>query len=414
MAGLFGALAAGAEFKSGQVLDRLPEFMMWGPAKSGQAVNYMSALQVTTVLACCRVLANGVAQVPWRVMKARAGGHGADPDPSHPLYKLINRRPNFYQTSFEFRSTLVLHLALAGNAFVFVSRGAGGRILELIPLEPGRVSVTRARDLSLSYQVSSEEGFTLSNLTSREIWHIRGLSWNSWMGMEGVKLAREAIGLSLALEEAHSRLHANGVQPSGTWAVEGKLTPEQHVKLTEWIKKHAAGDNRGAPLILDNGAKWMAQQMSGVDSEHLATRRFQVEEDCRAMNVQPMMVFAVDKPTYNSAEQLFTAHVVHTLSPLYELIEQSADVFLLEAEDDTGHFTAFNPRGLIRGSLKDQADYFAKMTGSGGSPAIMTQDECRDEIDLPPKGGKAAELREPTNVASKAPATPNTQETEDA
>jgi HK97 family phage portal protein len=413
MAGLFGALAAGAESKSSQVLDRLPEFMLWGPSKTGQTVSYMSALQVTTILACCRVLANGVSQIPWQVMKARAGGRGADPDPTHPVYKLLNRRPNFYQTSFEFRSTLVLHLALAGNAFVYISRGAGGKILELIPLEPGRVSVTRARDLSLSYQVSSEEGFSLSNLTSREIWHIRGLSWNSWMGMEAVKLAREALGLSLALEEAHARLHANGVQPSGTWSVDGKLSPEQHVKLTEWIKKHAAGDNRGAPLVLDNGAKWLTQQMSGVDSEHLATRRFQVEEDCRAMNVQPMMVFAVDKPTYASAEQLFTAHKVHTIAPLCELIEQSADVCLLGVDDDQGHYTAFNMRGLIRGSLKDQAEYYAKMTGSGGSPAIMTQDECRDELDLPPMGGKAAELREPTNVASKAPATPDTQ-TEDA
>jgi len=188
MAGLFGALAAGAESKSSQVLDRLPEFMLWGPSKTGQTVSYMSALQVTTILACCRVLANGVSQIPWQVMKARAGGRGADPDPTHPVYKLLNRRPNFYQTSFEFRSTLVLHLALAGNAFLYISRGAGGNILELIPLEPGRVSVTRARDLSLSYQVSSEEGFTLSNLTSREIWHIRGLSWNSWMGTLGTAL----------------------------------------------------------------------------------------------------------------------------------------------------------------------------------------------------------------------------------
>ena len=404
--GFFDRLFDGREFKDAGVLDRLPDFLLWGSSKSGQAVNYMTALQVTTVLACCRVLCNGVAQVPWRVMLSRPGGRGADPDPKHPLYRLLNRRPNYYQTSFEFRSTLVLHLALTGNAFVFISRGPDGRILELIPLEPGRVAVRRLTDLSFRYDITIDDGGQgRRDLTSREIWHIRGLSWNSWMGLETVKLAREALGLSMALEEAHARLHSNGVSPSGTYSVQNKLTDDQHAKLTKWIKAHASAAERGAPLVLDNGATWLAQQMTGVDAQHVETRRFQVEETCRTMNVQPMMVFAVDKPTYASVEQLKIAHVDHTLMPIYELIEQSADIWLLEVEDDTGHFTQLNPRGLIRGSLKDQAEYFAKALGAGGAPAWMTQDEVRDECDLPPQGGAAARLREPTNVASKAPST---------
>lgn len=404
--GFMGALLQGAETKDGtSVLDRLPGYLLWGPAKSGQTVNYETALQVTAVLACCQVLCNGVAQVPFRVMKARPGGRGADPDPRHPLYRLLNRRPNSYQTSFEFRSTIVLHLALARNAFVYISRGSGDRILELIPLEPGRVTVTRNRDLSLSYKVSAEDGEAAPfTLTQNEMWHLRGLSWNGWMGMEAVRLAREAIGLSLALEEAHSRLHANGVQPGGTYAVDGKLSDEQHTKLTGWIKKHAAGENRGGPLVLDNGAKWLAQQMSGVDAQHVETRRHQVLEVCRAMNVQPMMVFAVDRPTYASAEQLFTAHAVHGLGPLYELIEQSADVFLLGVDDDTGHYCHLDPRGLMRGSMKDQGEYYAKALGSGGSRPWMTQDEIRDEVDLTPKGGPADELLDPAGAAPTSPA----------
>ncbi len=409
MRGIFDRLFDGREFKA-SVLDSLPDFLMWGPSKSGQTVNYMTALQVSTVLACCRVLTNGVAQVPWQILKSRADGRGADVDRTHPLYKLLCRRPNDYQTSFEFRAVLVLHLVLAGNAFVYISRGPGGRILELIPLEPGRVSVRKLPDLSLRYDVLSEDGAGFRNLTSREIWHIRGLSWNSWMGLETVKLAREQIGLSMALEEGHSRLHQNGVAPSGTYAVDGKLTPDQHQKLTDWIKKHAAGDNRGAPLILDNGAKWLAQQMSGVDAQHIETRRFQVIETCRSLNVQPMMVFAVEQPTYASAEQLFDAHEKHTLQPLYTLIEESADVWLLGVDDDTGHFTAFNSRGLVRGSRKDQSEYYAKALGAGGSPAWMTQDEVREDLDLPPMGGAAAQLREPTNIAAKAPKTTKEEE----
>lgn len=409
MRGLFDALMRGMEIKSdARVLSELPSFLSWGgPTKSGQSVNWQTALKATAVLASCRVLCNGVAQVPWKVMRQRSGG-GADPAKDHPLYRLLNRKPSKNQTSFEFRQTLVLHLVLTGNAYVFKSLGPSDRILELIPLEPGRVSVTEDRG-ELTYSVSGTDGRVVK-LTDREIWHTRAMAWNGWIGLEPVRLAAEAIGLSLALEESHARQHANGVQPSGTYTVDGELTAEQHTQLTEWIKKHASGDNRGAPLILDRGAKWLAQQMSGVDAQHIETRRFQVEDTARAMGVMPIMIGAGDKAqTYASAEQNFAAHVVHAIQPICENIEQSADVRLLGVEDDTGFYTHLDLRGLQRGTLKDQADYFSKALGSGGSPAWLTQDEVRDELDRNPMGGSAARLREPTNVG-KITAPPKEEE----
>lgn len=414
MRGFLSAAVAGAGTKDASILDHLPAFMLWGQVKSGQTVNYDTALKVTTVLACCQVLANGLAQVPWKVMKARPGGRGADPDPTHPLYKIINRRPNDLQTSFEYRETIALHLALARNHYSFISRGAGDRILELIPLEPGRVDAQLdPRTREVRYTVTGEDG-SQRVLTSQEIWHIRGMSWNGWKGMDTVRLAAEAIGLSLALEEGHARLHANGVQSSGTWAVDGKLTDDQHKKLTGWIKAQTSGAKRFDPMVVDNGAKWIAQQMSGVDAQHLETRNHQVIEICRAFNVQPMMIFAVDKPTYASAEQLFMAHNVHTMGPLWERIEQSADVYLLGVEDDTGHYTHFDEKKLQRGSLKDRGDFLAKVTGTGGGRPLMTDDEARDDLDLPPKGGEHDKLQPPSGAASPAAKPTNPDNPEDA
>lgn len=385
------------------VLDRLPDFMTWGPTASGRTINWQEALKATVVLACCTVLCNGVSQVPWKVKRSLPGG-GAEDAVDHELYSLLNRKPNSYQTSFDFRQTIVLHMALAKNAFVFISRGAGDRILELIPLEPGRVAVTQNDDLSLSYDVTGKNARVL-RLTSKEIWHIRGLSWNGWMGMETVRLASEAIGLSLSLEESHARQHANGVQAGGTYAVDGTLTEEQHTQLTAWIKKHAGAENRGGPLILDNGAKWLQQQMTGVDAQHVETRELQAREVCRAMNVMPIMVGCGDKTaTYASAEQMFIAHNVHTLQPLGENIEQGADVWLLGVRDDKGLYTAFDWRGLQRGTLKDQADYFGKALGLGGGRPWLTQDEVRDELDRNPMLGEAAILGQPL-LGSKEPAT---------
>lgn len=414
MRGLFGTLF---EAKSGAVpLESLPGFMLWGEAKSGARVTFDTALQVTTVLACVKVIAEGIAQAPLKLYRPRREG-GADPATDHPLYRLLHRRPNDFQTSFEFRETLLLHLALCGNAFVYVSRGAGDRILELIIVEPGKVQVIRNPDLTLSYRLTGEDG-RQRVLTGRDIWHVRGSSWNGWMGLEIVRLAREAIGLSMALEEAHARLHKNGATTTGTYAVDGALSEEQHVKLTAWIKKHISGENRSAPLVLDNGARWLAQQMSGVDAQHVETRRMQVEEVCRVWRVMPIMVGAADKTaTYASSEQMFIAHVVHCLTPWAERLEQSLDVNLLtEAESDL--YFKFNLAALMRGALKDQGEYFARALGSGGSRPWLTQDEVRALIELNPMGGDAARLLDPPSnkdpIKNPAASEPGSREEETA
>jgi HK97 family phage portal protein len=135
--------------RKAQALTELPSFLMGPDSKTGIPVSWSTALQVATVFACARALAEGVAQVPFKVYQHRPDGLGADERPKHDLYRLVYRRPNPWQTSFEFRETLMLHLVLCGNAYVFKNVVGSGRITELIPLQPGQVAVTRRADLSL-------------------------------------------------------------------------------------------------------------------------------------------------------------------------------------------------------------------------------------------------------------------------
>jgi phage portal protein BeeE len=123
------------------------------------------------------------------------------------------------------------------------------------------------------------------------------------------------------------------------------------------------------------------------------------------MGVMPIMVFSNDKAsTYASAEAMFQAHVVHTLAAWWERIEQSIDCNLLtDADDRAGLYAKFVGNGLMRGSMKDRADYFAKALGSGGSPAWMTQDEVRSMEEMNPMGGDAAALPIATNLPKTPP-----------
>jgi HK97 family phage portal protein len=379
-----------------KTLEQLPPFARWPESKAGIEINTTTALGAATIMACTRAIAEGVAQTEIKFHR-QSGGKERILD--HPLLPILTRRPNPWQTSFEFRETLLFHLVLCGNAFVFVNR-VRGQVVELIPIEPGKVWVQRNPDMTMTYTVTFEDG-RAATLTAADIWHLRGPSWNSWMGLEAIKVARDAIGLSIALETSHARLHKNGLQPSGMYTMEGTMNEEQYKRLRAYLAQHYAGpDNAGTPLILDRSAKWVQQTMTGVDSQHLETRKHQIEEICRHMRVIPLMVQHSDKTaTYASAEQMFIAHVVHTIAPWATRFEQSAEANLLEPGEDVD--IRFNLKSLMRGAAKDRAEYYAKALGSGGSPAWMTQNEVREDDGLDAiEGGDA--LPQPANMTTPA------------
>lgn len=368
-------------------------------AKSGVNVTWETALKVSTVLACARVISQGIAQVPLKIYAESADGNSRTPARSHPLYFLLHNQPNPWQTSFEYRETIGLHLALAGRHYSFINR-VGREVVELIPFEPGQVTPKRADGGEITYEVTLKSG-RVQQFGQEAIWHVRGASWNGWQGLDPVHLAREAIGLAISAEEQHARLFKNGVVASGVYATESKLDPQQFKDLRNLIVAQNGGVNSGLPMIVDQGAKWLPTAFKGVDAQHLEVRRLQVEEVCRTMGVMPIMVGHSDKAsTYASVEQMMLAHVVHTLTPYYTRIEQSIGAHLLGRKDvEQGFYAKFIAAGLLRGAMKDRAAYFSAALGSGGSPAWMTQDEVRSLDELNPMGGEAAVLPKPTNVA---------------
>jgi HK97 family phage portal protein len=370
---------------------------------AGTTVTWKTALDVSTVLACARVLIEGVAQIPFRpYLEDDAGRVVAK---SHHLYRLLVLRPNPWQSSFEFLETVMLHLVMTHNAFVFLNKvGIKREIREMIPIEPGRVVVKQLDDMTLEYHITGKTG-EVQIFRSDSIWHLRGPSWNSYLGLDATRLARNAIGLSMAIEQAQAEFHKNGARTSGLLSVKETLSPEKFGFLAAWLDKHLPGGERfQKPLVLDQEGKYTPFNMSGVDAQTVETRKLQVEEICRQFRVMPIMVGAVATPTYASAEQMFIAHVVHTLAPWYERIERSANINLL-SEDDLakGYYLKFTPNALMRGAAKDRGDFYAKALGSGGSKPWMTQNEVRGFEELDKSTDPEADKLTP--VFSK-PATP--------
>ena len=376
-------------------------------SKAGPTINLDNALKVATLFACLRVLSQGVAQVPFKLFQEQLvdGLKRIEAARWHRHYDLVASLPNEWQTSFEFREQLVLHAGL-GNAYAWKSRTIAG-VSELILLDPGRMIVEQPSEYEKPvYKYSLRDGKTLI-YAAEEIWHVRGPSWSGFAGLDVLQIARDALGLSIATEDSHASLHAKGVKPSGVYSVDGTLSEPQYKQIQTWLKKEAA-ENSGAPLILDRGGKWVSQSMSGIDAQHLETRKHQIEEVCRFMGVAPHKIYSTDKTsTYASAEQFSIQHVVDSLGPWFARIEQSADINLLTKNERTrGYYFKFNANGLLRGAAKDRADYYAKALGSGGHPGWMSPDEVRALEELNPMGGDAGKLPPGSAAAKKPPEEP--------
>lgn len=387
------------------VWERWLELMdMGAKSKSGPSVTGENVWRVSAAMACMAVRARGMAQVPFKLFQETEEGglKRIRQAREHALFDKLAARPNSWQTSYEFREQLELHLCL-GNAFVF-KNFYRDKVEELFILK--NVRAEQQEDMSTRYWVRSKNGEE-REVPAKNIWHLRGLSWDGFMGMDTLNMAREALGLSMALENTAASLHANGVRPTGTYSVDGQLSKDQHASLVAWLKKNAT--EPGTPLVLDRNAKWLSQAMTSVDAQHKEMRDQQIAEVCRFFGVLPIMIgHTGDKAnTYASAETMFTAHKVHTLAPEYTRIQESADVNLLtDKERAQGYYFKFVVSALSWASLKDQGEYFAKSLGSGGSPAWHTQDEIRAFLEFDAMGGDAAKLPVATNTPATAPASP--------
>lgn len=390
------ARAVASEAKSAQsVYERWLQLLDFGAkSKAGPSVNLTTAFRVSAAFACMREISQGLAQVPFKVMQDYEAGGLARKRvaTTHPAHVLLTTRPNDWQTAFELIETIGLHASL-GNAYVFKGLYRG-KVAELIPLNPGQVKAEQRPDWTRVYKVYAKNG-EFREISPDQIWHIRGPSWDGFLGLDMLNIARDALGLSIALEDSAASLHANGVRPSGTYSVEGKLNPQQYADLTNWIKREASGVNSGMPLILDNNAKWLSTTMTSVDAQHREMRSLQIEEVCRFFGVLPSIVgYTGDKAnTYASAEVIETAHKARTLGRWYKRLQDSANVNLLtDADRAAGYYTKFVTNALMAASAQARGEFYGKALGSGGSPAFMTQDEIRALEDLDPMGGAAAVL----------------------
>ncbi|WP_379921725.1 phage portal protein [Erythrobacter sp. R86502] len=372
-----------SEQKSSSRLAILEEIAGAQASNTQEVVNWDTATKVSAVFACARVIAEDLAKVPCGLYRKMPDG-SRDQVINHPLHALLSHAPNDWQTSFEFREQIGLHLALTGNAFVFVTRNSRGQPLEMYAFEPSSVTVTRHSDYTFTYKVHSTGARGAKRdivVPTENMWHIRGPSWNGIEGYDPVHLAREAIGLGLATEKFGANLFKNGARPGGILSTEAQLTPDQVDKLrSTWNSQQAGNANAHKTALLPNGLKWQSISNSANEAQWTESRRYQIEEICRFFRVNPVMVMQnANATSYASIEQLFLSHVANTMMPWFQRFEQAAFVALLTPQEKAdGYYIKLNEKALMRASAAERAAFYRE----GITQGWLTRNEVRGWEDL--------------------------------
>jgi len=332
-----------------------------GGTTSGKTVTERSAMQMTAVYSCVRILAEAVAGLPLHLYRYNADG-GKEKAIDHPLYLLLHDEPNPEMSSFVFRETLMTHLLLWGNAYAQIIRNGKNQVVALYPLMPNKMSVDRDENgkLYYTYYRGSDEAIRdrqyAVKLQPSDVLHIPGLGFDGLVGYSPIAMAKNAIGMAIACEEYGAKFFANGAAPGGVLEHPGTIKDPARVRES-WQHTFGGSGNANKIAVLEEGMKYTPIGISPEQAQFLETRKFQINEIARIFRVPPHMVGDLEKSSFSNIEQQSLEFVKYTLDPWIVRWEQSITRSLLLQSEKKEYFVKFNLEGLLRG------DYQSRMNG---------------------------------------------------
>jgi len=361
----------------------LAAFMRGNETASGARVSERSAMRNATFNRAVTLISSTIGMLPVNLIEKLPDGRKERAE-SHPVQRLLRVRTNRWQKPGQFKSYMQGRALLTGDAFAYKVPGLRG-VQALVPMDPSRVDVGLSDDFDMSYTWQRKDGGK-KVFRRDEVLHLRAPWSRDGITGEGLlSMAAEALGLAHAADNAAARLLKNGTYAGGKVTHPSHLSPESQMSLRDQFQGQFAGpENAGKWFILEEGMDAMPFGMTGRDAEGLAQRKHQAEEISRFTGVpRPLLMF--DETSWGSGiEQLGLFFVTYCLLPWFVQWEEAiADALLTDGEREN-YIVKFNEAALLRGSLKDQAEFLSKALGGPGAGGYMVPDEARDKFDMNP------------------------------
>lgn len=370
-----------------------------GPATP--AVTPRNSIQVAAVFACVRAIAEAIARVPCVVFRRTADG--TEKAREHPLYRVLKTRPNPTICAFTFWCAMITHRKLWGNAYAEIVRDRRGRPVQLVLIEPWRVTPKLVAG-EIMYDVLVDGGTV--RLLQRDMIHLMEFTLDGVVGISVVGQARLTIAAAKSNDGFAAGLAANNMRPGGVLTHPGKLSDASTRRLREsWHDTYVGPHNVGKPLILEEGMKYESYTMPLEEAEWVASNKFRVAEICRWFDVPPARIHEYEGMPNAGLEESSRLFLANSCAPIFEAVRQELDEKLILPEEREEISIEHLTQILVQMDTEAQMLRYRTLTdiGAVGNDAVCDW----ENINRPPDGrGKvhyvsSAKMPAPTPEAAE-------------
>lgn len=364
------------------------------PTASGVTVSPETAMRISTVFTCVRVLGETVGALNWHLFDRRPDG-GKDRAEGDPLYSRIRYEPNPEMTSQELRETLTTHLALRGMAYCEKELDGAGNVVNLWPLRPDKIRLKRHPiNGGLGYDVTLPSGQVLW-LPGYRVWRVRGFGTDPLTGLSPIGEAREAFAMALALEEYQARYFLNDSRPGGVLKTDKRLSDESAARVQKsWTEAHAGLSNAHRVAVLEEGLTWQQVGLSNSDAQFMELRKYTRSELIAMFRLPAHKAGDLEHATFSNIEHQ-QIEFYDAVLPYCLRLENTAHRDLLPEARKHRQFVKHNMAGLVRGDFRTRMQGYAL----GRQWGWWSVDEIRENEDLNPlPDGQGKIYMEPLNM----------------
>lgn len=361
---------------------------------AGVSVNERQALRNPTFFRALSIIGGSMGMLPIHLR--RRNGRNTEKAIDHPLFNVLHRKPNSYQTASKFKSYMQTCALFDGAAYALKIRSRGA-IRQLVPLQRGAVKPELSETFDLTFRYSRPKGGSVI-LQPEDVFHFSTpLSLDGLNGVSMLDVAADTLGLATKAQQAAGRLLTKGSMARGALETDGELGEEAIENLRESLRENYAG--AGAEddwMILEEGLKAKLFASNARDSQLVELMKRQAEDIARFTGVpRPLLMF--DETSWGSGiEQLGLFFVTYCLLPWFTIWEEAIWAWLLTPAEQETYYAKFNEGAVLRGSMKDQAEFIKAALGP--NVGYLTQNEGREFFDRNPKDG-GDELPRPGTTA---------------
>ncbi|KRW62344.1 phage portal protein [Pseudomonas sp. TTU2014-080ASC] len=350
--------------------------------KAGVRVTTKTALSISMVWSCVKILSESLAGLPLKLYEDSDGTAFRKMVPRTDRAQKLLRKPNPFMTRLNFLKFVVVNMALRGNAFALIERNRNGEPIGLVPLPLDTVIIDTDDDLLYWVQPSGAEAFPVS---PENMLHFKLFSLDGIVGLSPIEYQAETMGLAKAGQQWSARFMRKGGFTGGYVVYKDFLTEKQHTQVLSRFPDVRRGDTDdiGKMAVLQGGPTIVPAGISQRDAQFIESQQFQEEALAGIYGVPLWLANRAGKTSImgSNLEQQLTGYVTFGLKPYIDVVEDELNDKLF---GNSPRFVEFVVEGLLRADSAGRAAYYTAALGGSGGSGWLSINQVRIKENEPP------------------------------